>query len=137
MVCRLFPCMHMNGDLRTSVIKSTKWRLNLCNIFWSPFCYVCLYASSINNYCLQVMIYYRLCNARCTPTDLTPTRRSSRRYGQSALNLRRLLANAHLPTRLSSFVAILVVNLINTCARELTSNFAEHVCPTLPARCGV
>ena len=65
-----------------------------------------------------------------------PTRRSSRRYGQSALNLRRLLANAHLPTRLSSFVAILVVNLINTCARELTSKFAEHVGPTLPTRCG-
>ena len=40
-------------------------------------------------------------------------------------------------SRLSSFVAILVVNLINTCARELTSKFAEHVGPTLPARCGV
>ena len=47
---------------------------------------------------------------------LTPTRRSSRRYGQSALNLRRLLADAHLPTRLSAFVAILVVDLINTFA---------------------
>ena len=42
---------------------------------------------------------------------LTPTRRSSRRYGQSALNLCRLLADAHLPTRLSAFVAILVVDL--------------------------
>ena len=42
---------------------------------------------------------------------LTPTRWSSRRYGQSALNLRRLLADAHLP-----FVAILVVDLINTFA---------------------
>ena len=62
---------------------------------------------------------------------LMPTRRSSRRYGQSALNLLRLLADAHLPTRLSSFVAILVVNLINTCvcARELTGKFARPYYP--------
>ena len=40
---------------------------------------------------------------------------SNRRQDESALNLHRLFADAHLPTRLSSFVAILVVNLINTC----------------------
>ena len=53
---------------------------------------------------------------------LTPTR------GQSALHLLRLLADAHLPTRLSSLVAILVVHLINTCARELTGTFAKYMC---------